>query len=158
MKIWVFKVHINGRNCQAQQVFQIWKLHVQYFWSLTGTLNYWKSSRFHVMLRSFRKFTLIDVSKKCKRKDIFVIHRKGRVTVPKRTNFRKSSKRPLTPPSCSKNYIAIFIIMATKPSNVAGLNASMYGGQIVSNTCTWFPEKGTNFRGDGGGCGIGVCG
>ena len=34
---------------------------------------------------------------------------KGRVTLRKRMNFQKSSKRPLTPPSFSENYVADFL-------------------------------------------------
>ena len=33
---------------------------------------------------------------------------KGRMTSPKRMNFWKSSKRPLTPPSFSENHVALF--------------------------------------------------
>ena len=33
----------------------------------------------------------------------------GRLTLPKRMNFRKSSKRPLSPPSFSESYIADFV-------------------------------------------------
>ena len=35
-------------------------------------------------------------------------HHKGRIPLPKRMNFQKSSKRPLTPPSFSESYIADF--------------------------------------------------
>ena len=44
----------------------------------------------------------------------------GRAAIPKRMNFWKSSKRPLTPPLIfGKSYCAFFI-MATEPSKVAG--------------------------------------
>ena len=39
----------------------------------------------------------------------------GRVTIPKRMNFWKNSKRPLIPPSFSENHVAIFLqITCTK--------------------------------------------
>ena len=38
-----------------------------------------------------------------------VLDCEGRVTLPKRMNFQKSSKRPLTPPSFSENHVTYFL-------------------------------------------------
>ena len=50
---------------------------------------------------------------------------KGRRPLPKLMNFRKSSKRPLTPPSFSESYIALF---ATK---LWQFYVCWYGGTVV---------------------------
>ena len=58
-----------------------------------------------------------------------------------------------TPLICRK-LCCNFFIMDTKPSKIGGIvhgciYASRYEGQIVWNTCNWFPEKGTILKGGG---------
>ena len=64
--------------------------------------------RHSLMRQTENKYIVTMTIIPCCRSIIWLNECKGRVASPKRMNFRKSSKRPLTPPSFLENHVAIF--------------------------------------------------
>ena len=76
-------------------------------------------------------------------------HCKGRVTLPKRMNFRKSSKRPLTPPSpliFGKSCCGFFIRLYSLKNHTCGIFLKSPGYESIKNDDPWCQIQCLNFK------------